>query len=112
MPPHLQKDLALRIELKSLFESFLDLVLVLRLVVVVVVMWDVLFGIKVVFAHRVKFSRIEGLMNRGDDRGVTPAIGPSCHYSGQIGSWMSRSTSGRRDGHGHRCRPPPERMKR
>ena len=37
LPPHLQEDLALSVELEGFFERFLDLVLMLRLVVVVVI---------------------------------------------------------------------------
>jgi hypothetical protein len=60
LPSHLQEDLALCVELKRFFESFLDLVLVL----VFVMIWAALLGIKVVWAHRVESSRLGGLMNR------------------------------------------------
>ena len=52
LPPHLQEDLALGVELERLFERFFDLVLVIVLVVMVVIVVVVVVVVVFVMAHR------------------------------------------------------------
>ena len=117
LPPHLQEDLALRVELEGFLEGFLDLVLVLRLVVVVVI-------VVVSRDHRSRrrVIGVEVLPDRGiDGRGRSgPTDDQGRRRADRAGPAIDRSVrSGpaRRDGHGTgpatgRTARAVERMKR
>ena len=61
LPPHLQEDLALRVELEGFFEGFLAFFVI---VFVVVIVCAAVHGVEIVFAHRMGSWRREFLRSR------------------------------------------------